>query len=64
MSKVWRVVVLIVLFALLFGAVCIGIGLFTGADTARIMSVLDNSFHIEQYTVYVQQLVQAVASVF
>ena len=59
MKKGWKVVVLIVLIAMLLGAVCIGVGLLTGADTGRIYSVLDNRYHFEIYIQYAKELVAA-----
>lgn len=52
MSKVWRVIVSIVLIAVLFGTVCIGVGLLTGADISRILNRVDR-FCREEYKVEV-----------
>ena len=49
MSKVWRVVVSIVLIAVLFGVVCIGVGLLTGADIGRLYTRINNALHVEMY---------------
>ena len=49
MSKVWRVVVSIVLIAVLFGVVCIGVGLLTGADVSRLYTRVNNLYHIDMY---------------
>lgn len=63
MKKVWKIVTLIVLVAIVLGAVCVGVGVLTGADTGRIYSVLDNRYNIgllyEAYTQYAQELVAA-----
>ena len=49
MKKGWRVVISIVMIAVLLGAVCVGVGMLTGADISRIYSVLDKRFMITQY---------------
>lgn len=63
MKKVWKIVVVVVLIALILGAVCVGVGILTGADTGRIVSVLDNRFNLttlyEVYSQYAQELVAA-----
>lgn len=43
MKKAWSVILVIVFGAILCGAICIGVGYITGADLARITSVLENS---------------------
>ena len=43
MKKGWGVILVIVFVAVLLGAVSIGVGYITGADMARIASVLENS---------------------
>lgn len=61
MKKGWYIVLVIVLAALLLGAVCIGVGFITGADSARIFAVLDNKYGITLYTDYItQQLIPAI----
>lgn len=49
MKKGWRIITVIVMVALLLGAVCIGVGLMTGANGERIYSVLDNRYHLTEY---------------
>lgn len=49
MSKVWRVIVSIVLIAVLFGTVCIGVGLLTGADISRIYTRVDRLYNVKMY---------------
>ncbi len=56
MKKGWRIVGVIVLVAVLLGAVAVGVGLMTGADSVRIYSVLDNRYHITMYYEYAQQV--------
>ena len=38
MSKVWRVVMIVVLVAILAGAVCVGVGMMTGGKWDHIYS--------------------------
>lgn len=56
MKKGWKVIIIIVLVALLLGAVCVGVGIMTGADWARIYSVLDARYHITEYIDYFFQV--------
>ena len=49
MRKGWSVVIAIVMVTVLLGAICIGVGMFTGADMTRIYSALDNRYMITQY---------------
>lgn len=59
MKKAWKAISLIVVIALILGAVCIGVGVLTGADTGRIYQVLDNRFGFEQWKLFYEQSVQA-----
>ncbi|MBQ6372289.1 MAG: hypothetical protein IJJ22_04120 [Oscillospiraceae bacterium] len=49
MSRVWRAVVTIVLIAILFATVCVGVGLLTGADFSRVYSVFNSKYNVEMY---------------
>ena len=49
MSRAWRVVITIVLIAVLFATVCIGVGLLTGADFSRVYSVFNNKYNVGMY---------------
>ena len=53
MNKAWRVILTIVLIAVIFATVCIGVGLLTGADVSRIYSVFDNRYNVRMYYEYV-----------
>ena len=53
MSRAWRVIITIVLIAVIFATVCVGVGLLTGADFSRIYSVFDNRYNVEMYYEYV-----------
>jgi len=63
MKKGWRVTISIVMVAILLGAVCIGVGMLTGADTARIYTSLDNRFMITQYYQWVVDAIAAYKTV-
>ena len=53
MSKAWRVVITIVLIAVLFATVCVGVGLLTGANFSRVYSVFNSRYNVEEnYSVY------------
>ena len=56
MSRSWRIISLIVLIAILLGAVCVGVGLFTGGEWDRIYSSLDARYHVDMYVDYVGQV--------
>ena len=49
MKKGWRVILGIVLVALIVGGICVGVGLLTGADSARITQNLDEHYHLNAY---------------
>lgn len=44
MKKVWKAVGVLALIMVILGAILIGVGFVTGADTSRIYSVLDNQY--------------------
>ncbi len=57
MSKAWRVVITIVLIAVLFATVCIGVGLLTGANFTRVYSVFNSRYNFEaNYNTYYNYL--------
>lgn len=56
MKKGWKIVMVIVMVALLLGAVAVGVGLITGADAERIYRVLDSRYQITTYYEYSQQV--------
>ena len=64
MKKGWLIIGVIVLIAVLVGTVAIGVGLVTGADMARIFSVLDSRYHLDLYVQYFNDLTAAFKSVF
>ena len=57
MKKGWKIVGILVLIVIILGALCVGVGLLTGGDTARIYSVLDSRYNLgELYRVYAQYI--------
>ncbi len=56
MSKSWRVISLVVLIAILLGAVFVGVGLVTGGEWDRIYTTLDGRYHVDMYVDYVGQV--------
>ena len=62
MKSGWKIILLVVLIAILLGAVCMGVCMMTGADFARIWATLDDKYHVDmyyQYFVEVWTLLQA-----
>lgn len=64
MKGAWRVIIAVALIAALIGALCMGVGLLTGAKMDVIYQVLDTRYHIEVYSQYVLDVVSAVTSAF
>ena len=52
MKSGWKIILLVVLIAILLGAVCMGVGMMTGADFSRIWTTLDDKYHVEMYYQY------------
>lgn len=46
MKTGWRVILIIVLVAIVFGGVCLGAGIMTGAEMDRIYTVLDRQYNL------------------
>ena len=46
MRNGWRIILVIVLVAILFGGICLGVGIMTGADMSRVYTVLDKQFNL------------------
>lgn len=68
MKNGWRTILTIAGLAILFGGVCFGVGLLTGAETDRILQSLNNDYHlntyVQVYTNYLGQLAQYAVSLF
>ncbi len=64
MKKGWRLIIIVVLVAVLLGAVAVAVGFMTGAETSRIYSVLDSRYHIEMYYQYFMDVFAQLKTVF
>lgn len=56
MKKAWRFIIVIVLVAVLLGAVAVAVGYMTGAETNRIYSVLDARYNIDMWYRYIMDV--------
>ena len=52
MKSGWKIILIVVVIAILLGAICIGVGAMTGADFTRIWATLDNRYHVDMYYEY------------
>ena len=59
MKKGWNVILVIVLVAILLGAVCVGVGLMTGGDMPRVLGVMEDRYHPAEYYAYVGEVYDA-----
>ena len=68
MKKGWRVIFGIVMVAVLFGVLCCGVGVLTGADFDRIVLNLDEHYHVMNYlntwTAYAKQMLGYITNLF
>ena len=68
MKKGWRVILGIVLVAVVFGGLCCGVGVLTGADVGRIMMNLEEQYHVttyvNSYNNYILQVLQHIKALF
>jgi hypothetical protein len=62
MKSGWKVILVVVVIAILLGAICMGVGAMTGADFSRIWSTLDNRYHVEMYYQYFVEVWNMVAA--
>ena len=53
MKNGWRIILAIVLVAILFGGVWLGVGIMTGSDMSRIYTVLDKQFNLTGMVQYI-----------
>lgn len=58
MKKSWGFVMIIVLAFLILGAVCMGVGLLTGAEFGRIFEVADHEYHVREVISTVRQFIR------
>ena len=52
MKSGWKIILIVVVIAILLGAICIGVGAMTGAYFTRIWATLDNRYHVDMYYQY------------
>ena len=52
MKSGWKIILIVVVIAVLLGAICIGVGAMTGADFTRIWATLDSRYHVDMYYQY------------
>ena len=52
MKSGWKIILIVVVIALLLGALCMGVGAMTGADFSRIWATLDSRYHVDMYYQY------------
>lgn len=64
MKKGWRVIIIIVLVAVLLGAVSLAVGFMTGAETSRIIDTLDTRYNINMWIDYFSTVCEQIALVF
>ncbi|MBQ7895563.1 MAG: hypothetical protein IJ364_03280 [Oscillospiraceae bacterium] len=60
MMKGWKIITAISFAAIVLGAVCIGVGLLTGAEFERVFSTLDQRYQITMYYNWVLDAIEAV----
>ena len=64
MKKGWRLIILVVLVAVLLGAVAVAVGFMTGAETTRIYSVLDARYNLQGWYQYIMDVYSQIQAVF
>ena len=60
MIRAWKIVTAISFVAILLGAICIGVGILTGADFERIFTSLDQRYQLTMYYEWVLDAIEAV----
>ena len=63
MKSGWKIILIVVVIAILLGAICIGVGAMTGADFSRIWATLDNRYHVDMYYQYFVEVWNTLATV-
>ena len=64
MKSGWKIILIVVVIAILLGAVCMGVGAMTGADFTRIWATLDNRYHVDMYYQYFIDVRNTLVTVF
>ena len=60
MIRAWKIVTAISFAAILLGAICIGVGILTGAEFERIFTGLDQRYQLTMYYEWVLESIEAV----
>lgn len=58
MTKVWKIISAVVIIALLFGALCLLVGLITGGSTERVLGIFNTTYDIEGLKQAYEQAIQ------
>ena len=71
MKKAWSIIIVVILVAILLGAVSVGVGFLTGADIGRIVSIIEARYNIDLgqlaadwYTYFTHDIPQFAADVY
>lgn len=59
MIRGWKVVTAISFAAIVLGAVCIGVGILTGAEFDRVFTILDDRYQIVAYFNWLLEVIAA-----
>lgn len=60
MMRGWKIVTAVSFAVIVLGAVCIGVGLLTGAEFERIFATLDQRYQITAYYNWMLDVIDAV----
>lgn len=63
MAKVWKIVSTVAGIALLLGVLCVLVGIITGGDVSRVMSMFNARFNIAELLDKIELLIRSVMSI-
>lgn len=63
MAKVWKIVSTVAGIALLLGILCVLVGIITGGDVSRVMSMFNARFNIAELLDRIELLIRSVMSI-
>lgn len=63
MAKVWKIVSTVAGIALLLGVLCVLVGIITGGDVSRVMSMFNARFNIAELLDNIELLIRSVMSI-
>ena len=58
MTKAWKIISAVVIIVLLFGALCLLVGLITGGDTQRVLDIFNATYNIDGIKQAYEQAIQ------